>query len=200
MSISDKLLRLNTAKNNIIASLYNKNIDASNHGFEHFANDIDSISTYIRLTDKTITENGSYTAANDNFYGYSEITANIHPGLMTPIAVDVDNHSYVMNGKWMVNASTINCSDIYEVTANTTYLICLGAVPGSRFRAMFSTQNTLYVTEELVGVSISNTTNPRPYAYTSSTPTEDGYITITKDNAGTTGIKLYVFNLRLLCT
>lgn len=43
MSIADKITRLTTARNNIRTALAAKSVSASDHGFEDFATDIDSI-------------------------------------------------------------------------------------------------------------------------------------------------------------
>ena len=43
MSIADKITRLTVARNNIRTSLSSKGVEASDHGFEDFASDIDSI-------------------------------------------------------------------------------------------------------------------------------------------------------------
>ena len=48
---------------------------------------------------------------------------------------------------------------------------------------------------KVTGKMVINTSNPLPYACLLYKPTEDGFITVTKDNAGTSGIKTYVFCL-----
>jgi hypothetical protein len=65
MSIANKLDRLETARQDIITALYNKNIDADGHGIEHFAQDIDNISENIRLIGKTVNTNGTYIASDE---------------------------------------------------------------------------------------------------------------------------------------
>ena len=42
---------------------------------------------------------------------------------------------------------------------------------------------------------VINISNPVPYAYVIFTPESDGFITISKDNAGTANLKTYVFHL-----
>ena len=61
MSVSDKLSRLSTARNNIITKLKAKGVSsATNHGFEDFADDIDSIlvGTGADTSDATLTSGG----------------------------------------------------------------------------------------------------------------------------------------------
>ena len=64
MSIANQITRLTTARNAIITALEDKGIDASEHGFEDFAADIDSISQEGGGTSPsgslTITKNDTY--------------------------------------------------------------------------------------------------------------------------------------------
>ena len=48
MSVADKITRLTTARDNIRTALSNNNIDASESGFEDFADDISNISSSDR--------------------------------------------------------------------------------------------------------------------------------------------------------
>lgn len=111
-----------------------------------------------------------------------------------PYFFDLDT-GYVNNGVWKVGGDTVCYSDVYSVTANRAYLLLLGSSVGSRFRAMFSTQDITLASSDVVGKQIVNTTNPPAYAYKTYTPDSDGYITVTKDNAGLSGLKTYLFDL-----
>ena len=150
----------------------------------------------IVLITKQIIENGIYRAKADSADGYSlvtvEVPATIEP--LVPHAFDLTG-GYVMNGTWTIGGDTVNYSDVYEVQANKPYLIMLGNIVGSRFRAMFSEMDTVAAQENVVGRSIINTSNPAACAYATFKPTADGFITITKDNAGTAGLKTYMFRL-----
>ena len=120
------------------------------------------------------------------------ITAlNTKPGLKQPHAFDLDT-GYVMSGEWNIGGGTVNYSDVYRVSARMTYLLSLGPVVGSRFRVMFSEEVTSQATSNIIGVSIINTSGPVPYAYKTYVPEVDGYITVTKDNAGQAGILSYL--------
>ena len=132
---------------------------------------------------KTVTENGTFCAVDEGADGYSEFTVNIHIGLLTP------------HFAWTIGSDTVCYSDVYRVTANRKYLISLGGVVGTRFRAMFSVQDTSVATEKVTGKTVINVSNPIPYAYVIFTPESDGFITISKDNAGTANLKTYVFHL-----
>ncbi len=136
--------------------------------------------------EKTVTENGTFRAADEGADGYSEFTVDIHTGLVTPHFFDLSG-GYVQNGAWTIGSDTVCYSDVYRVTANRKYLISLGGVVGTRFRAMFSVQDTSVATEKVTGKTVINVSNPIPYAYVIFTPESDGFITISKDNAGTDG-------------
>ena len=146
------------------------------------------------LVERVITANGVYSALDDNADGYSLVTADIRTPTVIPVIFDLTG-GYVMSGSWVPGGDTVNYSDMYSVTAGQVYIIALGAVVGTRFRAMFSVEDISAATERVTGRQIINTSNPEPYAYVVFKAAEDGFITITKDNAGTAGIRTYVFSL-----
>ena len=113
---------------------------------------------------------------------------------MEPHFYDLDT-GYVNSGTWKIGGDTVNYSDVYAVRANRSYLLALGNSVGSRFRAMFSTQDISLATGDVAGTAIVNTSNPSSYAYKTYAPNSDGYITVTKDNAGTSGLKTYLFDI-----
>jgi hypothetical protein len=149
------------------------------------------------LIQKTVTEEGTYLASDDNADGYSSFTNDI-PWYKVPLVFDENLNGYVMNGKWSINGSTVNYSDIYAVEADHTYLIQLGANVGTRFRALYTTQNTAGSRVEITGTMIQNTSNPSTYASVTWTAPGNGYLTITKDNAGKSGIPTYVFDISII--
>ena len=59
----------------------------------------------------------------------------------------------------------------------------------------FSQKAGSIAVERVTGKNVINVSNPVPYAYVIFTPEFDGFITISKDNAGTANIKTYVFHL-----
>ena len=143
---------------------------------------------------KTVTENGTYRAADEGADGYSEFTADIHAGLLTPHFFALSG-GYVQNGAWTVGSDTVCYSDVYRVYAGGAYLISLGSAVGTRFRSMFSAEDTSIAEGKVTGKTILNANNPAAYAYVVFKPDADGFITISKDNAGRAGLKTYVFNL-----
>ena len=159
------------------------------------------------LTEKTITENGNYSAASDNADGYSSVTVNVQSLLAVPIARDLDT-GYVdlANSEttlWVPETPSLCRSDVYRVKADTRYVFTLTSVPGTRFRILFSEDNPVGSTQRISGISVNRKFNqgynlqnsPQPYAVGYYTTESDGYITITKDNKGTSVIKLYVFEI-----
>ena len=150
----------------------------------------------IVLIPKTASENGIYRAAADGADGYSVFTVAVPPAFepLVPHAYDLSS-GYVANGIWTIGGITVNYSDVYEVQAGTAYLLMLGGIVGSRFRSMFSVEDTSVAEENITGKQITNTNNPAAYAFVTYKPTADGFVTVTKDNAGTAGLKTYMFRI-----
>ena len=146
------------------------------------------------LVEKVITANGSYAAADDGADGYSLVTAAVPAPVCATHVYDMTG-GYVANGSWTLGGDTVCYSDVYAVSVGHVYILALGDTIGSRFRAMFSDVDTSTATESVTGKNLANQTNPAPYAYAIFKPAADGFITITKDNAGTAGLKTYVFDL-----
>lgn len=153
----------------------------------------------IRLITREISENGLYRAPDEGADGYSAVTVEVPQGAepMTPHAFDLTG-GYVRNGTWVVGGDTVNYSDVYAVNAGTAYLLMLGSIVGSRFRSMFSEADTSETKTDIIGRQITNLADPAPYTYAVFSAAADGFITITKDNDGTAGLKTYVFSLREL--
>ena len=146
------------------------------------------------LIPKTASENGIYRAVADGANGYSVVTVDVHAGLLTPYFFDMDT-GYVERGEWHVGSATVCYADVYEVESGKSYLVMEGGTVGTRFRAMFSVEDTTTATDTVIGTSITNTSNPPPYAFRTFTAPSDGFITIMKDNAGRSGLKTFVFDL-----
>ena len=96
------------------------------------------------LLEKVFTENGIYSAASEGANGYSEVTVDV-PAWIAPYAYDIDT-GYVNAGVWTLGGDTVNYSDVYRVQAGHRYLISLGSVVGTRFRGMFSVEDTVHAT------------------------------------------------------
>ena len=142
------------------------------------------------LLEKVVTVNGVYSAASEGADGYSEVTVDV-PRWITPYAYDIDT-GYANNGVWTPGGDTVNYSDVYCVQAGHSYLIMLGSVVGTRFRCLLSEEDTVHATAKITGISVVNKTDPAPSAFVLYTAPDDGYITITKDNTGLSGLKTFV--------
>lgn len=149
------------------------------------------------LAIKTISESGTYTASDDHVFGYSQIIANFGGDPLPTHFFDLDT-GYVYNGSWMLGGSTVSYSDVYEVEADKHYLMMLGEDIGTRFRALFTSEDTSTATHDIHGTMIVNSNSPSAYLGVFFAPDQDGYLTITKDNAAKANIKTYVFDLRKL--
>ena len=160
---------------------------------EEMANAIHSILT---PTDGSIPSKNSYTyTPTTNLDAYTEITTNIHPGLIQPYVYDMQTLHYIANGVWEVTGQTISCIDIYEVESGVSYIISLDKSVGTRFRVMFSEEDPSNTTERIVGKNIRNMNNPAPYESVIFNSTANGYLSIGKDNAGLAGLKSYVISI-----
>ena len=147
------------------------------------------------LIEKSITQNGIYRAADDGADGFFAVTAAIPAEPMVPRTFDLEG-GYVRDGIWMPGGDTVSYSDSYAVEAGGAYLLSLGGTIGSRFRAMFSVEDiAANPSVRVTGKTVINTITPTPYACLLYKPTDDGFITVTKDNAGTVGIKTFMFCL-----
>ena len=74
MSIVSEITRLQNAKSDIKASIENKGVTVGDGTIDTYASKINEISTSSAvLGTKTITENGTYKASDDNLDGYSSV-------------------------------------------------------------------------------------------------------------------------------
>ena len=120
---------------------------------------------------------------------------------LTPIEYDY-NIGYIQNGVWTYENPTKTYTDIYKVTAGRQYSLKLGAVVGSRFRAMFTTTDIRQISSGTVtGTQVVNVNNPSSYATANNfTAPSNGYILIAKDNVGVSGLFSYLFDLSATST
>lgn len=159
----------------------------------------------------TITLEGGqvYTIPLGYHNGYGTITAPMGGSSLdknqaiTPYQYDflpgyVDNTT----SKWTYQNSTNNSTDVYNnIVAGHWYIILLGDVVGTRFRALnVATDPTSISSGTISGFSFGMTNNPSAFSYYISQAQYSGYIAVTKDNASTRNLKSYLFDLTDLCT
>lgn len=119
---------------------------------------------------------------------------------LEPLVYD-HNIGYISTGSWIYENPTQTYIDIYEAQAGCIYVVSLGAIVGSRFRAMFTTTDITQVTSgTITGTQIVNRNNPVAHDFaTYKNGSSDGYILVAKDNVGKSGLISYVFNLTDAC-
>ena len=100
------------------------------------------------------------------------------------------------NGVWTYENPTKSYSDIYLLLAGHKYFLTLGDDVGTRFRVMFSNVDVSTSTGTVTGIAVnkSNYNNPAPHQNLWFSPSENGYLTIQKDNVGKSGIKTYLYD------
>ena len=123
-----------------------------------------------------------------------ELGADLSSFLIEPYFFDLDT-GYVVAGAWKIGGDTVNYTDVYEVEAGKGYLLMLGSTVGTRFRAMFTTEDLTETTRSVTGSSIVNVSDPSAYELKTYFPEQDGYIAVTKDNNGHAGIRTYLLNV-----
>lgn len=151
--------------------------------------------TLIDLTNDTITPSDLRPGVTAHLKDGTQITGTCNIIGEVPYRFDYDR-GYVSRGAWTYENFNGTYLDIYEVTAGHGYVIAVGPVPGTRFRAMFTTTDVTELTSgSVTGTQIVEVNNPAAFRTTSYTPKEDGYIVISKDNAYVSGLIYPVVDL-----
>jgi len=126
MSVEDKLHRLVIARDNIRTALEGQGIDASNHGFEGFAEDIGDIE---KLSDVDVVAFGDNPTLPDkgktNPANYEAIADAINAAKVRPNAVTVEPLSVTQNGTYQETGKafslvTVAVPGITKLTATYT--------------------------------------------------------------------------------
>lgn len=151
-------------------------------------------STVIDISDSTITSDRIVNGYEGYAADGSKIVGSLNTMPIDPVIFDL-NRGYVSSGRWIHEYPTLCYHDVYQVIGGHRYYITFGNTVGTRARAMFTTtiiDDSLRT--NVTGTSMFNYNNPSAYYNYTWTAPEDGYITIQKDNAGTTGLKVYVYD------
>lgn len=114
-----------------------------------------------------------------------------------PIAYDYVPGYTDSAGKWLYENSTNNHTDIYEIQEGHRYLLSLGAIVGTRFRAAVIETNPIGYKGTIAGKSIIAVSNPTAYANRTFTAEVNGWLTVTKDNNYTAGLKSYLLDFTI---
>ncbi len=102
---------------------------------------------------------------------------------------------YVATGKWTYENSTNNRTDAYNVRANHRYFLGLGETVGTRFRATILDTNPVGTNLTITGTGVAEYRNPAAFASVTFTSAIDGFLMVTKDNTGVSGLKSYLVDV-----
>jgi len=150
--------------------------------------------TIVDLSNDTVTPErlaAGYTAHDASGAPITGTCVNLP---IPPYAYDYEP-GYTNQGTFIYQDSTNNHTDVYEVTAGHYYVIALGATVGTRFRAALLPSNPVGAGQDVKGTTVVNKNNPVAYERITFGATDDGYFVVTKDNASTTGLKSYLFDI-----
>ena len=152
-------------------------------------------SVLIDLTQDTVTPDTLLIGTIAHDASGQQIVGTFIPSQKVPIAYDYQP-GYTSNGAWIWENSVNNHTDIYEVQENHMYTLRLGDTVGTRFRAGYAEDNPLDLTSgRIQGTQVVNQNNPKVNASVTFISAVDGYLYITKDNAGTAGLKSWLFDI-----
>lgn len=132
MSVADKITRLTTARNNIRTALEDKGIDASEHGFEDFAGDVDSIET-LNLQSRTISPSTvkQTITPQSGYNGLSQVVVNaISPTKAAQTYIPRTTNQTIASGRWLTGTQTIK-GDANLVASNIANGVSIFGVTGT---------------------------------------------------------------------
>ena len=147
----------------------------------------------IDLTADTVTAEKLVAGYTAHDASGEQITGAYTPKLQ-PIAYDYES-GYVNGGTWNYQNSVNNHSDVYEIELGHEYVLYLGSVRGTRFRAVEISTNPVGSTSNINGTNVVNQQNPAANAAAFFTADRNGYLVVTKDNVGTTGLMSYLADI-----
>jgi len=122
--------------------------------------------------------------------------SNTTPVSVATIAFDYMKGYISADGTKFTYEDSENCrSDVYEVEKGHVYELKLGSVVGTRFRAVFLSENPVGLAEgELYGRPIAAISNPQANASKVFIAVTNGYVIVQKDNVGTSGLSSYLID------
>ena len=192
MSIASEVTRLEQSRNTIRTALIA-------WGKAQSADTLDILAAAIAALENrgavnvSVGEGETYTVPQGYHNGSGTVTNPVRAGRMEPYVYDY-NSGYVQNGTWNYENPTGTYCDIYRVRAGHSYFFSLGGTVGTRFRSMFTTEDVTQTTRTVTGTTIKNINNPAACANASYEPPSDGYIIVSKDNVGASGLKTYLYD------
>lgn len=126
--------------NNMYIQTAGMNIRKDNDDWRRAVDTVDAAETAI-LTEKTITENGTYTAAEDNADGYSSVTVDVsgepHFSKLTT-NIPISNSTYI--GCRILDSQ----SGEYNIDTDSSYTNFTLVTPAKKFTGMYLTPRILF--------------------------------------------------------
>ena len=199
MSISTEITRITNARDDAFTSIGNKGVSVpSSSVIDDMADLIDDIDAVTEWPFVPSQKESNIVKVGDAFYAW-RVNSSASPSAgnacaEVPIAFDY-NVGYVTNGTWNYQDPTLSYSDIYQLHSGHNYFIVLGYTAGTRFNAMITMTDVRGSTSDVSGTKIStDTENPAGWSTKAFLSNMPGYLIITKDNMGTSGIRTYVYD------
>lgn len=162
MSIAENLQRLVDAKEDIIDAILEKGGTVnSGDGFEDFPADIRTITsgTPSTLITKTIAENDTYNAQDDNADGYSSVTVNVPQPVITTATAAADLTGYeagdtTLGNDWQIalgsGTATVDSVTIGDVTYNGLRISGATTITTNRYFGKMSTFEVEFILNSFV--------------------------------------------------
>lgn len=152
------------------------------------------VAKFIDTSTDTVTPNVLLIGQTAHNANGEAIVGTLKPEVVAPIEYDYVK-GYIATGKWTYENTTNNRSDIYSVQGNHAYFLTLGKIVGTRFRAAVLDTNPAGTQGTYTGTQVAEVRNPPAYSSAAFTTTKDGYLVVTKDNTGKSGLKSYLFDI-----
>lgn len=149
----------------------------------------------IDLTEDTVTAETLLEGHTAHDASGALIVGTLKNRLLTPLEYDYVP-GYTTGGAWVYENSVNNHTDIYAIESGHIYTMRLGQTVGTRFRAGYAETDPRTISSgRISGTQVVNTTNPTAGASVTFTSSLTGYLYVTKDNAGTSGLKTWLFDI-----
>ena len=103
---------------------------------------------------------------------------------------------YTYGAEWKYENSTNNRTDIYQIVEGRKYVLSLGETVGTRFRSGYATTDPTSISSgSIKGTLVVNKTNPPVNDSVTFIASLTGYLYVTKDNTGVSGLKTWLFDI-----
>ena len=142
MSIANEITRLQNAKISIKTSIENKGVIVGDGTIDTYASKINEISTSSAvLGTKTITENGTYKASDDNLDGYSEVTVETSGVNINDYFIEKMNYQMCEIRKMIKQVPSINtstCNSFQSIFSNCPNLETIPELDAGKVTSVYN--------------------------------------------------------------